>query len=69
MLIGIVFTIFIFSVTCGVGNQDPTPFFLSFIPFALVAITYFCNPIVASVFAAQGYRLNSRLIYLFIKPL
>jgi uncharacterized Tic20 family protein len=69
MLISIVFTIFVFSVTCGIGNQDPTPFFLSFIPFALVAITYFGNSIVAAIFALQGYRLNSRLIYSFVKPL
>jgi uncharacterized Tic20 family protein len=69
MLLSIVFTIFVFSVTCGMGNQDPAPFLLSFIPFALVVITYFCNSIVAAIFAIQGYRLNSRLIYPFVKPL
>jgi uncharacterized Tic20 family protein len=69
MLIGLVFTIFVFSMTCGIGNQDPTPFLLSFIPLALVAIAYFFNSIVAAIFAIQGYRLNSRLIYPFIKPL
>jgi uncharacterized Tic20 family protein len=69
LLISIVFTIFVFSVTCGVGNQNPTPFFLSFIPFFLVAIAYFVNSIVAAIFAIQGYRLNSRLVYPFIKPL
>jgi uncharacterized Tic20 family protein len=69
MLLSIVFTIFIFSVTCGIGNQDPTPFFLSFIPFALVVITYFFNSIVAAIFAIRGYRLNSRLVYPFVKPL
>ncbi len=69
MLISVVFTIFVFSVTCGIGNQDPTPFLLSFIPLALVAIAYFFNAVVAAIFAIQGYRLNSRLIYPFIKPL
>jgi uncharacterized Tic20 family protein len=69
MLLSIIFTIFVFSVTCGVGNQDPTLFLLSFIPFALVSITYFCNSIVAAISTLRGYRLNSRLIYPFIKPL
>jgi uncharacterized Tic20 family protein len=69
LLTSIVFTIFVFSVTCGIGNPDPNPFFLSLIPFALVSITYFCNSIVAAIFAFRGYRLNSRLIYPFIKPL
>jgi uncharacterized Tic20 family protein len=69
MLLSILFTVFVFSVTCGIGNQDPNPFFLSFIPFALVSIAYFCNAVVSSIFAIQGYRLNSRLIYPFVKPL
>jgi uncharacterized Tic20 family protein len=69
MLLSVIFTIFVFSVTCGIGNQDPTPFLLSFIPFTLVAIAYFFNSIVAAIFAIQGYRLNSRLVYPFIKPL
>jgi uncharacterized Tic20 family protein len=69
LLTSIVFTIFILSMTCGIGNPDPYSFFLSLIPFALVSITYFCNSIVAAIFAFRGYRLNSRLIYSFIKPL
>ncbi len=69
MLLSVIFTIFVFSITCGVGNPDPTLFLLSFIPLALVAIAYFCNSIVAAIFAIQGYRLNSRLVYPFIKPL
>jgi uncharacterized Tic20 family protein len=69
MLLSVIFTIFVFSITCGVGNQDPTPFLLSFIPLALVAIAYFFNSIVAAIFAIQGHRLNSRLIYPFVKPL
>jgi uncharacterized Tic20 family protein len=69
MLLSILLTVFVFSVTCGIGNQDPRPFFLSFIPFALIAITYFFNSIVSAIFAIQGYRLNSRLIYPFIKPI
>jgi uncharacterized Tic20 family protein len=69
ILTSIVFTIFILSMTCGIGNPDPNAFLLSLIPFALVSITYFCNSIVAAISALQGYRLNSRLIYPFIKPL
>jgi uncharacterized Tic20 family protein len=69
ILLSVIFTIFVFSVTCGVGNPDPNPFFLSLTPLALVAITYFFNAIVAAIFAIQGYRLNSRLIYPFVKPL
>jgi uncharacterized Tic20 family protein len=69
MLLSVIFTIFVFSVTCGVGNPDPSPFFLSLIPLALVAIAYFFNSIVAAIFAIQGHRLNSRLIYPFVKPL
>jgi uncharacterized Tic20 family protein len=69
MMICTIFTIFIFSVTCGVGSQDVVPFFLSIIPFCLVTITYFLNSVIAVILATQGYRFNSRLIYPFVRPL
>jgi uncharacterized Tic20 family protein len=64
-----IFTIFIFSVTCGVGSQDVVPFFLSIIPFCLVTVTYFLTSVIAVILATQGYRFNSRLIYPFVRPL
>jgi uncharacterized Tic20 family protein len=71
MLVGtlssILFCTFIFSVTCGVGNQDPTLFFISLFILCCVELAYFINSVITGIFALRGYSFKSRLIYPFIK--
>lgn len=63
----LLFSLFVFSVTCGVGNQDPTIVLSSLLLFCGVSIAYFINSLIAAIFALRGYRFQSRLIYPFIK--
>jgi uncharacterized Tic20 family protein len=65
---------FIFSITCGIGELDPISLFLKSIPVLLVmliscivAIGYFTNSMVATIFALIGYHFESILIYPFIR--
>jgi uncharacterized Tic20 family protein len=67
MMATLAFSMFVFSVTCGIGNQDPTLVLLSLLLFCCVSIVYFLNSIVAAIFALRGYSFNSRLIYPFIR--
>jgi uncharacterized Tic20 family protein len=60
------FCIFVFSVTCGVGNQDPNPFLWSLIPLAAVYGIYLLNSMIAAIFALQGYGFKSPIIYPFL---
>jgi uncharacterized Tic20 family protein len=66
-MISVLFCVFVFSVTCGVGNQDPTLILWSFVLFCGVSIAYFINSMIAGIFAFRGYRFQSRLIYPFIR--
>ncbi len=61
------FCIFVFSVTCGVGNQDPNPFLWSLVPLAAVYGIYLLNSMIAAIFAIQGYGFKSLIIYPFIR--
>jgi uncharacterized Tic20 family protein len=58
--------IFVFSITCGVGNQDPTPFIWSLIPLVAVSCIYFLNSTISAIFAVQGYGFKSPIVYPFI---
>ncbi len=68
-MVTMVFTllcIFVFAMTCGTGNPDPSLVIISLIPLCLVAIIYLTNSLVAAIFAFRGYTFKSRLIYPFI---
>jgi uncharacterized Tic20 family protein len=66
-MVSLLFSVFVFSVTCGAGNQDPTLVVYSLILVCGVAIAYFINSLIAAIFALRGYRFHSRLIYPFIR--
>jgi uncharacterized Tic20 family protein len=66
-MVSLLFSIFVFSVTCGAGNQDPTLVLYSLILVCGVAIAYFINSLIAVIFALRGYRFQNRLIYPFIR--
>jgi uncharacterized Tic20 family protein len=63
----ILFCTFIFSVTCGVGNQDPTLFFISLFILCCVELAYFINSVAFGIFALKGYNFDSILIHPFLK--
>jgi uncharacterized Tic20 family protein len=63
----LLFSVFVFSVTCGAGNQDPTIVISSLLLFCVVSIAYLINSLIAAIFALRGYRFHSRLIYPFIR--
>jgi uncharacterized Tic20 family protein len=64
----ILFVTFTFSVTCGIGYQDPTLFYISLFILCCIEFAYFMNSVITGIFALRGYRFKSRLIYPFIKP-
>jgi uncharacterized Tic20 family protein len=66
-IVSMLFCIFVFSVTCGVGNQDPTLFIISLLIPSFVMVTYFMNSVITGIFTLRGYRFKSRLIYPFVK--
>jgi uncharacterized Tic20 family protein len=67
MTVCTLFCIFVFSVTCGVGNQDPNPFLWSLIPLAAVYGIYLLNSTISAIFAVQGYGFKSPIVYPFIR--
>jgi uncharacterized Tic20 family protein len=66
MTVCTLFCFFVFSVTCGVGNQDPTLFLWSLLPLAAVSGIYSINSMVAAIFAFQGSGFKSPIVYPFI---
>ncbi len=67
MLICLLFCTFIFSITCGIGNQDPSAILFAIGISFLIAVAYFINSLVTAIFALSGYDFKSFLIYPFIK--
>jgi uncharacterized Tic20 family protein len=61
------FCTFIFSVTCGIGNPDPSLFLISLLILSCVELAYFTNSVISGIFALRGYSFNNRLIYPFIR--
>jgi uncharacterized Tic20 family protein len=66
-IVSILFCTFIFSVTCGIGSEDPTLFLISLLILSFVEVAYFINSVITGIFALRGCRFNSILIYPFIK--
>jgi uncharacterized Tic20 family protein len=66
LMVCTLFCIVVFSVTCGVGSQDPNPFLWSLIPLAAVYGIYLLNSTIAAIFAIRGYGFKSPIIFPFI---
>jgi uncharacterized Tic20 family protein len=67
MLICLLFCTFIFSITCGIGNQDPSAILVAPGISFLILVAYFMNSLVTGILALNGYDFKSFLIYPFIK--
>jgi hypothetical protein len=67
ILFCVVFCIFVFTMTCGIGSQDLMPILLSLLLFACIMLAYFINSVVAAIFALRGYSFRNRLIYPFMR--
>jgi hypothetical protein len=70
MTVGLTVCLLVFSLTCGLGNQDPSLFMISLtlVSFvSLLVLAYVIYALVAGVFALKGCNLKSRLIYSFIQ--
>lgn len=72
LTVGMTLVIMLFSLTCGVGNQNPSPLMtnLLMISFTLVYLIMFASVIyalVAGIYAFSGFNFKSRLIYPFIQ--
>lgn len=63
---GLAFCLLVFSLTCGVGNQDPSLLIASLILVCLFVLAYVIYAVVARIFALRGHNFTSRLIYPFI---
>jgi uncharacterized Tic20 family protein len=61
------FCMFVFSITCGVGNQDPSAVIASLILLSFVMFSYSIYSVVVAIFALSGSHFESRLIYPFIR--
>lgn len=66
MTVGIALCLLVFSLTCGVGNQDPSLLMASLIFVCLLVLAYTVYAIVAGIFALRGHNFTSRLIYPFL---
>jgi uncharacterized Tic20 family protein len=64
--VGIALCLLVFSVTCGIGNQDPSLLAASLILVCLLVLTYAVYAVVAGIFALRGHNFTSRLIYPFL---
>jgi uncharacterized Tic20 family protein len=65
--VGVTVCLLVFSLTCGLGNQDPSLFMISLMLVSLLVLAYVIYALVAGVFALKGYNLKSRLIYPFVQ--
>jgi uncharacterized Tic20 family protein len=66
-IVGIALCLLIFSLTCGVGNQDPSLLMASLMIVCLLVFAYSIYAVVAGIFALRGHNFTSRLIYPFIQ--
>jgi uncharacterized Tic20 family protein len=72
MTVGMTLFIMAFSLTCGVGNQNPSPLMttllmISFTLVSLIVFAYVIYALVAGIYAFRGVNFKSRLIYPFIQ--
>ena len=65
--VGIALCLLVFSLTCGVGNQDPFLLMASLMLVCLLMLAYAIYAVVAGIFALRGHNFTSRLIYPFIQ--
>jgi uncharacterized Tic20 family protein len=67
MTVVLTLCLLVFSLTCGIGNQDPSLFMVSLMLACLLELAYIIYAVVAGIFALRGHNFTSRLIYPFIQ--
>lgn len=65
--VGLTLCVLLFSLTCGLGNQDPFPFMLGLALVSFLVFAYIIYALVAGIYAFTGSNFKSRLIYPFIQ--
>ena len=67
LMVGLTLCFSLFSLTCGIGSQDPGPVMLGLAFTSFLALAYVIYALVAGIYALTGSNFKSRLIYPFLQ--
>lgn len=67
LMVGLTLCFSLFSLTCGIGSQDPGPVMLGLAFISFFALAYVIYALVAGIYALTGSNFKSRLIYTFLQ--
>jgi uncharacterized Tic20 family protein len=66
-MVGLTLCFLLFSLTCGMGSEDPVPVMLGLAFTYFFTVTYSIYALVTGIYALTGSNFKSRLIYPFIQ--